>query len=84
MAFRTYNNCLGHMFFLPQFFCRNKEKSQIYKDALLSIVEVKAVTESVGESFGTAEFVGDGKLITNAHVVTYKNLVKHLLLITYT
>lgn len=60
--------------FCPNFFCRNKEKSQIYKDALLSIVEVKAVTESVGESFGTAEFVGDGKLITNAHVVTYKKL----------
>lgn len=38
-----------------------------------SIVEVKAETEDVGESFGTAVFVKeDGTLVTNAHVVTYK------------
>lgn len=39
-----------------------------------SVVEVKATTESVGESFGSAVFVkDDGTLITNAHVVTYKS-----------
>ena len=38
-----------------------------------SVVEVKAVTESVGESFGSAVFVkDDGTIVTNAHVVTYK------------
>ena len=40
-----------------------------------SIVEVKASTEDVGESFGTAEFINTkGILITNAHVITYKKL----------
>lgn len=38
-----------------------------------SVVEVKACTEMVGESYGSAVFVNsDGTLITNAHVVTYK------------
>ncbi len=40
-----------------------------------SVVEVKAATEDVGESFGTAVFVDDdGTLITNSHVVSYKKL----------
>lgn len=44
-------------------------------DYIYSIVEVKATTEDVGESFGTAEFINsDGRLITNAHVITYKKL----------
>ena len=45
-----------------------------------SVVELKAESAEVGESFGTAEFVSkDGKLITNAHVVTYTKLT-----VTYT
>ncbi len=49
--------------------------SKIYQNNLQSIVEVKASSETVGESFGTAELINkDGTLITNAHVVTYTQL----------
>lgn len=48
---------------------------EIFFNNLYSVVEVKSSTESVGESFGTAEFVlADGTLVTNAHVVTYTRL----------
>jgi len=47
----------------------------IFQNSIYSVVEIKATTESVGESFGTAVFVkSDGTLITNAHVVTYQQL----------
>lgn len=47
----------------------------IYYSNINSIVEFKASTESVGESFGTAEFIDEqGTLITNAHIITYKKL----------
>ena len=46
---------------------------EIFKDATYSVVEVKASSNDVGESFGSAVFISkDGSLITNAHVVTYK------------
>lgn len=64
----------GICFFCLNFFYKDKDVYQIYNDSLLSVVEVKAVTEGIGESFGTAEFVGKNKLITNAHVLTYKKL----------
>lgn len=45
----------------------------IFNKNALSVVEVKAETEEVGESFGTGEFIkNDGTIVTNAHVVTYK------------
>ena len=48
---------------------------EIYSNNIYSIVEVKAYSENVGESFGTAEFIdNDGRLVTNAHVVTYSSL----------
>lgn len=48
---------------------------KIFKRSLRSVVEVKAYTENVGESFGTAEFIDkEGTLVTNAHVVTYTKL----------
>lgn len=54
---------------------KNLTAEQIYSNALKSVVEVKATTENVGESFGSAVFVSkEGKLVTNAHVVTYKQL----------
>lgn len=62
------------------FISRNANKEEITSEevfaaSLYSVVELKAETEDVGESFGTAEFVSnDGTLITNAHVVTYKTL----------
>ena len=49
--------------------------TEIYNQSLYSVVEVKAVSENVGESFGTGEAISqDGKIITNAHVVTYTRL----------
>lgn len=48
---------------------------EIFKNNINSIVEVKACSENVGESFGTAEFINNnGSLITNAHVITYSYL----------
>lgn len=39
------------------------------------LVELKASSDNVGESFGTAEFIDkDGTLKTNAHVVIYTRL----------
>lgn len=49
------------------------DAKNIYKNSIKSVVEIKAETTDIGESFGTAVFVDDaGTLITNAHVVTYK------------
>ena len=49
--------------------------SDIYSRCIANVVEVKAVSENVGESFGTAEILDrDGTLVTNAHVVTYTRL----------
>lgn len=46
--------------------------NEIFDDNLSSIVEVKCITENVGESYGSAEITTkEGQLITNAHVVTY-------------
>ncbi len=48
---------------------------KVYKNSIDSVVELKAYSEDVGESFGTAIFVKeDGRLVTNAHVVTYKRI----------
>ncbi len=54
---------------------KNPSPNEIFTNNIDSIVEVKAFSENVGESFGTAEFINnDGSLITNAHVVTYSYL----------
>lgn len=48
--------------------------NQIYTDSLKNVVELKAESESVGNSYGTAEIIDNqGRLVTNAHVVTYKS-----------
>ena len=53
----------------------SQNDEQVFSNSIYSIVEIKASTEDVGESFGTAEFIGsDGTLVTNAHVVTYKKM----------
>ena len=49
--------------------------TDIYTRCLQNVVEVKASSDSIGESFGTGEILTeDGKIITNAHVVTYTRL----------
>lgn len=72
---------IGLTFFLVSivlFFVSNETPltaAEIYDKSLYSVVEVKAESESVGESFGTGEVLSsDGKIITNAHVVTYTRL----------
>ena len=60
----------------------NKDKNitaeELFNQAMHSVVEVKASTQEVGESFGSAVFVcDDGTLVTNAHVVTYKQMEEY-------
>lgn len=56
-------------------FDNEKSASEIYKECLENVVELKAASESVGESYGTAEIItSDGIMVTNAHVVTYTRL----------
>ncbi|MGD9901532.1 MAG: S1C family serine protease [Spirochaetales bacterium] len=53
----------------------NPSPTTIFYNNSSSIVELKCVTESEGESFGTAEIIkDDGTLVTNAHVVTFTEL----------
>lgn len=48
---------------------------KLYNKSLQSVVEVKAYTKDVGESFGSAVLMkSDGTLVTNSHVVTYSKL----------
>lgn len=64
----------GMIFRILSFFIQDKSADKIFNDSIYSVVEVKAVTADIGESFGSAVFVkNDGTLITNAHVVTYKD-----------
>ncbi len=49
--------------------------NEVYNNCLYNVVEVKAESEQIGESFGTGEIISaDGKIVTNAHVVTYTRL----------
>ena len=62
----------GILFYLLVF---KIDANKVYNNSIQSIVEVKAVKEDIGESFGTGEIIkSDGTIITNAHVVTYTRL----------
>lgn len=66
--------CSGILFLMRQKL-NEPTANDIFEDNIYSIVEIKAYTDDVGESFGTAEFIDKGgTLVTNAHVVTYKSL----------
>ena len=64
----------GTIFRCLPFFVNSNKEIDVFDENKCSVVEIKAETESVGESFGTAVFVKeDGTLVTNSHVVTYKS-----------
>lgn len=53
----------------------DKNAIDIFNMNVNSIVEVKATTEKVGESYGTGViYDSNGLLITNAHVISYTSL----------
>lgn len=55
-----------------------KSASGIFSIAKDSVLELKAEKEDVGTSYGSAVVINeDGTIITNAHVVTYKNLEQY-------
>lgn len=54
---------------------KSKKAYDIYNSCKASILEIKAETEDVGISYGTAELISnDGIMVTNAHIVTYSKL----------
>ena len=58
---------------IAYFLLRPISPREIFNNSLESIVELRASTSLLGESYGTAEFIdAEGTLVTNAHVVTYK------------
>lgn len=54
---------------------RLESPSGVFNSCKSSILEIKAETEDVGISYGTAELISkDGTMVTNAHIVTYSKL----------
>lgn len=65
---------IGEISLFLLFSPKNISATEIFDANRASVVELKALSSGVGESFGTAVFVSDkGTLITNAHNVTYSN-----------
>ena len=58
------------------FFATKPEKAGgIFNIAKNSVVEIMAETEDVGTSYGSGVIIAkDGTIVTNAHVITFKNL----------
>lgn len=60
---------------LVVFFVFNNQNSNVFEKNINTIVEVKANTTDIGESFGTGVIIDDkGIVVTNAHVVSYNKL----------
>ena len=52
----------------------------VFRCCINSIVEVKATTEAIGESFGSAVLLSEnGHFVTNAHVVSYEKFGEYVL-----
>ncbi len=64
---------LGFNLYLLSFTLQPKA-DDIYQKGLASIVELKATSEEIGDSYGTAVYVEKNIFATNAHVVTYSQL----------
>lgn len=61
--------------FICWFILRPLSPEKIFAKTVQSIVELKASSQSSGDSYGTAICIGDdGKFVTNAHIVTYTQL----------
>ncbi len=66
-----------NMYFLAT---KPKAPSGIFNLTKDSVLEIKAETENVGTSYGSAVIISeDGTIITNAHVITYKQLGQNYL-----
>jgi S1-C subfamily serine protease len=62
----------------------NKSAKNIFNENINSIVEIKASTNNVGESYGTGViYDSKGLLITNAHVISYTSLSETKIFDTY-
>ncbi len=66
---------LGIGLIIIYFNVTTKDANDIYNMNINSIVEIKAYTDNVGESYGTGIIYDkNGLLITNSHVVSYTSL----------
>ena len=59
------------LYFIP----KSTDANEVYNQSLYNVVEIKAESENVGESFGTGIILSDnGLIVNNAHVITYTRI----------